>query len=107
MYIPSVVSAPTSSEADAIFRTMMEANLSSEVALVVLDVVSLYTTHFKVRHLIEMASFIDKPGFLIRILVNDMLVMDIEFSLLLLSLLIRMILEPVLNRDACIVGKVR
>ena len=39
----------TSSEADALLRTIMEANLSSEVALIVLDVVSLYTQHFKVN----------------------------------------------------------
>ena len=45
------VSVGTSSEADALLRTIMEANLSSEVALIVLDVVSLYTQHFKVNHL--------------------------------------------------------
>ncbi len=41
---------PSPSEADAMFRTMLEANLSSEVAMIVLDVVSLYTNHFKVWH---------------------------------------------------------
>ncbi len=43
-----LVSVGTSSEADAVLRTMMEANLSSEVALIVLDTVSLFTQHFKV-----------------------------------------------------------
>ncbi|KAK2157531.1 hypothetical protein LSH36_189g03058 [Paralvinella palmiformis] len=35
------------SEADAMIQAMMEANLSSEVAIGVLDVITLYTVHFK------------------------------------------------------------
>ena len=48
-----MISVGTSSEADAMFRTIMEANLSSEVALIVLDVVSLFTQNFKVGHVMR------------------------------------------------------
>ena len=44
----SCVVGPTESEASALHRTMLEANLSSEVALIVLDVISMYSTSFRV-----------------------------------------------------------
>ena len=43
-----LIVVPSQSEADAMWRAMLEANLSSEVAVIVLDIVSLYTVSFKV-----------------------------------------------------------
>ena len=44
------VLAASQSEADAMLQAMMEANLSSEVAIGVLDIITLYTVHFKVSY---------------------------------------------------------
>ena len=48
MYKNPIFSGPSPSDVEAMYRTMLEANLSSDVAMIVLDVVSLYTQHFKV-----------------------------------------------------------
>jgi hypothetical protein len=38
------------SETDATQRALLEGNLSSEIGMIVLDVVCLYTNTFKVKH---------------------------------------------------------
>jgi len=45
-----VISAPTSSDADGLIKALQEANMSTEIGLIFLDILSLYCTTFKVGH---------------------------------------------------------
>ena len=53
-------SATSQSDADALFRTLLEANLATEVGMVTLDVVCLYCQEFKVSGAVVAIIYCDK-----------------------------------------------